>query len=301
MSPPNLQRARNHYATQAGIVAAAVQAVRSLFRRGRPLAEVVNVVAAYQLAAATASVQAIASEAGSRTPLVNPRPFAGVSSLGFPVSEPIVATIDYVTPAPVEPLPQSWWDDTQAFMADVERVIAEEVRAAGRSAAGAEIAARPTWQNYVRVLKPPSCKRCVILAGRIYRDNEGFSRHPPTCDCEHWPVQDWEAAHDAGLVSSPSEAFEKGQIRDLTEAEAEAIRDGADITTVINSASGISTADLFGRRVKVTSYGTTRRSAWRKANPSLLVRLRPEAIYSIAGDDRDLLLSLLRTYGYLTS
>jgi len=230
---------------------------------------------------------------------VNPSAFAGVSSAGFPISEPLVATIDRYVPAPPEALPEPWWDDVTSFMAAVEQLVESEIQDAGRSAAQVEINAAPDWQNYVRVLVPPSCKRCVVLAGRIYRDLEGFERHPK-CDCVHWPVQDWEQAHDAGLVSSPQEAFDKGLIRDLTAAETQAIKDGADITKVINSSRGIRTADLFGRRVRVTTYGTTRRSAWRKANPTLLVRLRPESIYRIADGDAVEALRLLRLYGYIT-
>jgi len=174
------------------------------------------------------------------------------------------------------------------------------VHDAGRSASQVEFVSRPDWTNYVRVLNPPSCKRCVPLAGRIYRDLEAFQRHP-LCDCVMVPVDSWEDAHDAGYVFSPAEAFEKGMIRDLTVAERQAITDGADITTVINSSSGIYTADLFGRRVKATTFGTTKRAAWRRANPTRLVRLRPESIYRIADGDRDEAIRLLRLYGYLTS
>lgn len=293
------QQARSHHARQAAIAAAAVTAVRRLFQRRAGWADILQTLASYQLASATASVRTMAALSGD-SPQVNPQLFAGVSGSGFPISEPLVAAIDYRIPAPVEPLPQAWWDDAAAFMADIERLIEAEVQDAGRSAFQAELVAGPDWQNYVRVLVPPSCKRCAILAGRIYRDLEGFERHP-NCDCVHWPVQDWEEAHELGLVSSPQEAFDKGVIRDLTKAEEQAIADGADIFRVVNSSSGIYTADVFGRRVKATTYGTTRRSAWRKANPSRRVRLRPETIYKLADGDRAEALRLLRLYGYLTS
>jgi hypothetical protein len=32
--------------------------------------------------------------------------------------------------------------------------------------------------GYIRLLTPPSCARCVILAGRFYRWSDGFKRHP---------------------------------------------------------------------------------------------------------------------------
>jgi hypothetical protein len=275
-------------------------AVRRLFKNRRSLAEILASIAAYQLASATTAAASMSEATGGRQPVTNPALFAGVSSAGFPISEPLVATIDRYVPAPPLALPEAWWDDVDSFMAAVEQLVESEIQDAGRSAAQVELNAAPDWQNYVRVLVPPSCKRCVVLAGRIYRDLEGFERHPK-CDCVHWPAQDWEQAHDEGLVSSPREAFDKGAIRDLTEAEAQAIRDGADITAVVNSSRGIRTADLFGRRVKVTTSGTTKRAAWRKANPTLLVRLRPESIYRIADGDHAEVLRLLRLYGYLTS
>ncbi len=298
MAAPSLQQARSHHAQQANIAASAVLAVRRLFARRRPLPEIVSTVASYQLASATAAALSISRAMESGPVAVSPSMFLGVSSAGFPLSEPIIATIDRFVPAPLEPLPDTWWNDALDFMGAVEALIESEVQDAGRSAAQAEMVAKD-WQNYVRVLAPPSCKRCVPLAGRIYRNLQGFQRHPQ-CDCQHWPVQSWEEAHDAGLVSSPQEAFDKGYIRDLSQAETQAIKDGADINAVINSSQGIATADLFGRRVKTTTYGTTKRSAWRKANPSRLVRLRPESIYKIADGDRAEALRLLRLYGYIT-
>lgn len=306
METPTLAQARSHYNRQRTIVAAAVATVRALFGRRVPLPQIVNTISAYQLASATASTMAIAGMAESgREPLVIASAFAGVSSLGFPISEPLVATIDQHIPAPAEPMPSTWWTDANEFMASVELLIAAEIADAGRSAAQAEIVSRPDWTNYVRMLNPPSCPRCAILAGRIYRDLEGFRRHP-NCDCVHVPVASWQSAHDEGLVSSPMEAFEKGQIRGLSKADEQAIRDGADISRVVNATRGTSVpgitaayrAETFGRKVKATTDATTKRSQWRKDNPTRLVRLRPESIYEHAKDRADAI-RLLRLYGYI--
>lgn len=300
MATPSQQQARNHFFRQQGIVAEAVFAVRRLFKRNRPLPEVGATVAAYQMASAQASAKAIAEMADSPKPLTISSAFSGVSSFGFPVLEPIIATIDRVSPAPVEALPDNWWTDAADFMADVEQLIASEVRDAGRSASQVEFVSRPDWTNYVRMLIPPSCPRCTVLAGRIYRDLKSFDRHPPTCDCVMVPVTDWESAHDKGYVSSPQEAFEKGHIRGLSEADAQAISDGADIVKVVNAHRGMSAPTVFGRKVKATTEGTTRRAQWRKANPTRLVRLRPETIYDIAESRADAI-RLLKLYGYITT
>lgn len=47
----------------------------------------------------------------------------------------------------------------------------------GRQAASVDIMARPNV-GYIRQLVGTSCPRCVILAGRWYRWNAGFDRHP---------------------------------------------------------------------------------------------------------------------------
>lgn len=254
-------------------------------------------IARSQVRAAALAIATVSSRLDA-APMVSPTPFAGVSALGYPISEPIVATIDARVPAPVEELPAPWWDDPTLFQAAVAQLVASEVQDTARSAGQAEMYAQG-HQRYVRVLVPPSCKRCAVLAGRIYRTDAAFDRHPG-CDCTSEPVASLDDALERGLVVTPEDAFERGWVRDLTKAESQAVRDGADITTVINSSSGIYNAEIFGRRVKATRYGTTRRSAWRKAHPSQLVRLRPEAIYKIAAGDRADALRLLRLYGYLT-
>lgn len=308
MSTPTLPQARRQYDAQRGIVVAALRAIRRLFAADpKPSIERIAATAAgYQLAAATVSSRHVASYASAKTPLTKATAFAGVSSLGFPLTEPIIATIDARVPAPVEPLPKSWWDDASVFMADLERLLLSEIQDAGRSASQTEFVARPEWQNYVRLLNPPSCARCTVLAGRIYRDLDAFQRHP-LCDCVMVPVQDWQDAHDKGLVSSPKAAFEAGQVRGLSKAEAQAISDGADMGRVINatrgtSAPGITSAyatTLHGHKVKATYDATTKRSRWRKANPTRLVRLRPESIYEFAKDREDAI-RLLKLYGYIT-
>lgn len=284
----SLAQAHSHYNRLRLVTLAAVKAVRAVLRSGRDPQRVATVVGSYQFAAATIGTHSIAAAAGSEQTLVNAFPFAGWTAAGFPLTDPLQELL-----ADIEA-------GATGLLADIDRFVASEVTDAGRSASQAEIVVRPDWTNYVRVLNPPSCPRCAILAGRIYRDNEGFERHP-LCDCQHWPVTSWEQAHDEGLIFSANDAFEKGQIHGLSEADAQAITDGADIASVVNAHRGMQTADIFGHRgVKVTSAGTTRRSAWRKANPNRPYRLRPEAIYDIAGADREEVLRLLRLYGYIT-
>ena len=65
-------------------------------------------------------------------------------------------------------------------------IVQTQIADAARVAAGVGVATRP-GVGYVRMLNPPSCSRCTVLAGRFYRWNDGFLRHP-RCDCRHIPA-----------------------------------------------------------------------------------------------------------------
>ena len=176
------------------------------------------------------------------------------------------------------------------------RIMANEVANTGRVADQIEMATRPAVAGYIRLLTPPSCGRCVILAGRFYRWNADFERHP-NCDCTAIPTT--EAPESEELVD-PSAAVRAGQVRGLSRADERAILEGADPGQVINAHSGMYTTD----GVKFTRAGTTRRgfaaARFRQVTGRRISqRLRPEAIFQIAGDDRDEALRLLHLHGYL--
>lgn len=72
-------------------------------------------------------------------------------------------------------------DDVQAMLSGLHqllRMAASEVAEAGRGATGVSIAGNRTINGYVRVVNPPACARCIILAGKEYGWNKGFQRHP---------------------------------------------------------------------------------------------------------------------------
>jgi hypothetical protein len=170
----------------------------------------------------------------------------------------------------------------------LDMIVRTTIADTGRTATGIEVAATPTL-GYVRMLNPPSCSRCAILAGRFYRWNAGFQRHP-RCDCIHVPVTE-DAADD--LRTDPQQYFdslsEAEQRRVFTVAGAEAIRDGADIARVVNARRGMYVAG--GRRF--TREGTRRRGA-------RAARLMPEQIYREAAGNRAEAIRLLRLHGYIT-
>lgn len=175
-------------------------------------------------------------------------------------------------------------------------IVATEVADAGRVADGVAITARPALTGYVRMLTPPSCGRCAVLAGRVYKWNAGFERHP-NCDCRHVPFAE-DTLDD--IRTDPRAAVLAGKVTGLSKADEQAIRDGADVGQVINAHRGMYTAG--GK--KFTTEGTTRRglaaSSFRaRTGRRIRQRLRPEQIYREAGDDRAEAIRLLELHGYI--
>lgn len=166
---------------------------------------------------------------------------------------------------------------------ELDLIVRTQIADAGRVADGVAIVARPQVSGYVRMLSLPSCSRCIILAGRRYRWNAGFKRHP-RCDCRHIP-----AAEDADdLRTDPTRAFDgmpaAEQDRLFGTAGAQAIRDGADLAQVVNARRGVYTA--AGRTFTTAAAGGR-------------ARLMPEQIYREAGGDRAEAIRLLRLHGFL--
>ena len=236
---------------------------------------------------------------------VDPSSLAGVSSRGASLGAALYSAIPHTKDLIAGGMPE------RVALARGREVLqmsaATQVADAGRTAAGLDTFARPRV-GYVRMLNPPSCSRCSVLAGRFYRNNEGFRRHP-RCDCVHVPTTRTEAAESEGLVHDPYAYFESlsesAQDKTFGKAQAQAIRDGADLFQVVNARRGMSyagvSADGSRRGQKVASdftrEGTTRRALWGGANPRGK-RLTPDAIYA-QGLPREATLDLLAKHGYL--
>lgn len=167
-----------------------------------------------------------------------------------------------------------------------------------RQAEALSIGVRPVG-GYVRMLEPPSCSRCVVMAGQWYRKNTGFARHPG-CDCRHIPASE---SVGGDLRVNATDYFdsldEAEQDRVFTRAGAEAIRAGADPAKVVNARRGM-TKSQSGRLIRDESglYRTTEglgRGRRRRERPP---RLMPESIAQIA-KDRDDYLRLLQANGFV--
>lgn len=262
------------------------------------------VTAAVTAAQRTAATSALVSgalalgEQGQWAPpdgLVDPDAFAGLAADG--------RNFDTLLRGPAittRTLIAGGMEPAQALAAggrQLSMMVLTEVADAGRGAAGVQIAARPRV-GYVRMLNPPSCSRCVVLAGRFYRWNQGFLRHP-RCDCTHVPtmVTDQAEAFARGLIDDPYEAFnrmsEAEQNRIFTNAGARAIRDGADMYQVVNARRGMKYRGAF------TSEGTSKHGWAGQILRKGQRRMTPETIYRL-NTNREQAVEALRAQGYIT-
>lgn len=218
---------------------------------------------------------------------VNPSAFGAAAPSGVPLetalTAPAVRVLGWISDG---------YDAAQALTMGrslLDGTMRTFVSDSARQAASVDIATRP-GVGYVRMLNPPSCDSCAILAGRFYRWNAGFLRHP-RCDCIHRPSSSVEAAKSEGLIGDPYEYFnglsKADQNRIFGQYKAQAIRDGGDIYRVQNS--------WRGRDGLYTAEGTSRRGFASSLNGQ---RLTPEGIYRTAGS-RDEALELLSEHGYL--
>lgn len=166
----------------------------------------------------------------------------------------------------------------------LDMAVLTQVADTARSAAGVAITVRPQI-GWVRMVNPPCCSRCAVLAGRWYRWSTGFQRHP-RCDCRHIPSRE-DRADD--FTTDPQQLVDRGLVNDLTKAERDALAEGADFTQVVNARRG--------RKGMTTSEGITRAGRLRQQT-GLRVRLTPEGIYRQA-ENRDDAIRLLQLHGYV--
>ena len=193
------------------------------------------------------------------------------------------------------------------------------------------------YTQYVRVVEPGACSRCILLAGSTRF--KPFKRHPACkCTCQPIPKSELDSTDrysPGGVFDAMSEAE---QNRAFSKAGAAAIREGADISQVVSArrgAAGIGyshrmpTGSQFNRmkkttigvrpdgtavRLYTTTEGTTVRGQFGRSQVGASgstklandryskvnrVRLMPESIMEIAGDNTALRQAFLRDAGYL--
>lgn len=180
--------------------------------------------------AATAYVPAVLDETGQPdrpSARVRPQAFSGVASDGRSLSGLLQGSVVAAKRAATRGLDGG--DALELGQKWLEQALQTAVSDAARDATAASIAVRPGL-GWVRMVNPPCCSRCAVLAGVVYRWSDGFLRHPG-CDCLHIPSM---VANADSYLTSPAELVRRGLITDLSRPQRERLSNGADLTKVLN-------------------------------------------------------------------
>ena len=285
---------------------------------------IVEAVTAGQLASAALAdgyVDAVVSAESAdpeRVGSVKPSAFAGLAADGRPLE-----SLMYLSVIGTKERIGRGLSTQDALMAGLRHALmlgTSEVTQAGRGAVGASMVGKRTIQGYVRVVQPPACSRCIILAGKEYGWNKGFQRHPK-CDCIHLPTTLIARNQGRRGFIDPNAYFNSlsraEQDRVFTGAGARAIREGADMAQVVNARRGMYTTTAYGRVLRATREGATTRGFFYRQERARDIargrvpanigrqyrltspRLLPEEIFELA-ESRDEAIAMLRRFGYLT-
>lgn len=108
-------------------------------------------------------------------PALNPRAFAGLAGDGRDLESLLVGAV--VAAKRRVALGGSEAEAMASGAAYLTSVAATEISDAGRAADQVAIVVAKPNTGWIRVLTPPSCARCILLAGKFYKWSDGFQRH----------------------------------------------------------------------------------------------------------------------------
>jgi hypothetical protein len=310
--PPDVQRlARNHRRRQQQIARKAVADTRRLWRFGDWRAVSLQVVSLMRSALAEAGRGSQMYVAATvRAWGATPDPYGTVAEHVMSASASDGRPLDTLLDVPDHTVRRLVAQGTTHDVANAEgerqlaRIVATQVQDAARVATGVALANDRAVAGYIRMLTPPSCNRCIILAGVFYKYNAGFKRHPND-DCIHVP------AVEVIKPPTPKDIFDSLTDEERRKAgwsgdDVRAIEDGADLNQVTNAKRALKSVTIAGREVQTTRVGTSKTALagqrLRAAGQRRPIRLTPEAIYLEAHRnhlDREQTLEQLRLHGYI--
>ena len=194
-------------------------------------------------------------------------------------------------------------DAMQIGRATLRQMSTQALEDTSVSAMGVSITQR-AGVGYVRVESPDCCPRCAILAGKYFRHSQNFLRHPK-CHGTTIPCKGRDKAEKQGWITDPMDfnrMSEAEQDKVFGHADAQAIRDGADIYQVVNAHRGMRP---IGRgNIRMTTSEGTSRYGWSRMirkygyGQRQRRRLTPEGIYSF-NLPREQTIELLKREGYI--
>lgn len=301
MSAPT--RASEEYEAQKRLTVATLAAVRAQWGRmsgdwwssfdsiGPQMA---TILTAGQLASAGRGAayvpEVLADQGMSPQPVgrVNLRAFAGQAADGRELTSLLSRSVIHSKSA-------GTLDAGRAFL---DMAVETELEDAHRGAIQVATVARP-GVGYIRMVNEPCCKDCAVLAGKWFKSNTGFLRHP-NCRCFHLPSTDPASKY----ATYPDPA----NITGLSQGERKALDAGGDYSQVINASRGasknkMSTTEGTTRRGVAYSAmgGDTRRDARRpgeRYRRTTRRRITPDGIYKVASTPEEAR-RLLAANGYI--
>lgn len=243
---------------------------------GPTVLSIMNEAQSRIVASSVEYIPTVLEETGQlRTQLAEPNAQAlvGLTGAGFPTGEALsVATIRAKQSVASGSTTSMALNEAGKWLSYSAGTILSDT---GRAAEGLGMHAWPS-HGWVRVLSTPSCSRCVILAGKWFKRNDGFDRHPG-CDCHHMPASE---VISGDLTVDPGAYYESlddaGKLKFAgSHGNLKAIESGADINQIVNAyrtTGGVYRASerlsrgaveaqirLYGRESKFSIEGITRR------------------------------------------
>lgn len=156
------------------------------------------------------------------------------------------------------------------------RITQTQLSQAGRASMSVAMTS-DAQTGWTRTVNPPCCRFCAVRAGTFHTWNYPFWQHTG-CDCTRTPTTFDRLGETATDIGPDDVTY-------LTDAQREAMREGADLGRIINSERGISEDRM------TTTAQISRRNRGR-------TRLTPDGIYAVSAT-REEAIERLRQYGYI--
>jgi hypothetical protein len=210
--------------------------------------------------------------------------FAGRSVDGRPLTDALYSGVVEVKRRVA--LGQDLTEARAAGFARITRAVSTELGDTARESLTGSMVLDPHVEGYRRAVRLPACGRCLQLAGKVYRVEAAFLRHP-RCDCVNEP-------HLGGKLDEPEDLFARmspaEQDAAVGKADAELVRSGErTVSQVVNARAATNKAKGLAAPLPAAQLG--RRTVGAKPTP-LALRLT-------AKGDPDRYRELMDAEGYL--
>ncbi|WP_242883986.1 hypothetical protein [Actinomadura litoris] len=174
-------------------------------------------------------------------PYLSPRAVVGHTSAGYDLAAVLGQLVGLARRRlAAGQAPDAAW---RATAPRLTRIVRTEVADAHREYLSGALCLDDRIIAYQRLVMPPACGRCLILAGQRYTFSAGFKRHPGCAGCTHVPIYHVPGRGEVG--GTPADHTPRGLFGQMTPAQqlaalngdpdaVAAVRDGVDMFAVVN-------------------------------------------------------------------